>query len=198
MELSGSRLIPASQQRVWDKLVACGTLKACITGCERLERISDNEYLVGLHANYGPVWARFQGRLKLTDIDAPNSYHLVFEGDGGAAGSAKGYADVKLTSEGDSTRLSYTAHADLQGSLSQLKTEQAEKIARKMTDNFFALFSVCASRAAEIAETPRVRAARPMPSAAQYAHRHELAARYSWVLVAGVVAAIVVYHTFLY
>lgn len=196
MELSGSRLVPGSQQRTWDKLIAPETLKVCITGCERIERLSDNEYRVGLRADVGPVSGHFDGKLKLTDIQPPHSYHLVFEGEGLVAGRARGHADIRLTPEGQDTRLSYTAHADLEGKLSQLRPEQAEKIARKMTDSFFSLLSVCASRVAERAEAPRIRPERMAASGAT-SHFGEIASRLSWVIVAGVIAMIVAYHTFM-
>ena len=192
MDISGSRLIPASQEHTWNKLVAPETLKVCISGCEKVERLSENEYRVNLRAEVGPLSARFHGRLQLTDIQAPNSYHLTFEGEGGMAGSAKGHADIQLTPEGDGTRVSYTAHADLEGKLSQLRTDQAEKIARKMMDNFFAL----------LRPAPRPpRMARPV-AAGGGAHALHLPTqwvnRLSWLVAAGVIAGLVVYHTFLH
>lgn len=198
MELANSRFIPASPQRTWNKLIAPETLKVCITGCERLERISDHEYLVGLHADVGPMSARCEGRLKLSALNPPHAYHLSFEGDGGVLGTARGEADITLAPEGDGTRLSYTAHVDLGGALAQMRPEQAEKIARKMGDNFFSLFSVCANRIFEASEAKPRR--RPMfaPNPAVAAHRSEVFARYSWLMVAAVIAGIVAYHSLMH
>ncbi len=198
MELSGSRLIPASQERTWNKLINPETLKVCITGCEKVERVSDHEYLVNLHTTIGPLFGHFQGRLQLSDIQPPHSYHLVFDGQAGGVGSAQGHADIKLTAEGDKTRLSYVVHADLSGKLQQLRTEQAEKVARKMTDNFFALFTLCAGHTVERPEKPpRVRAHSPLIPTGQYAFLNAWISRLSWLAVAGVIAALVIYHTFL-
>lgn len=197
MELASSRFVPASQQRTWNKLVAPETLKVCITGCERLERISDNEYLVGLRAEVGPVSARFQGKLRLSDLKPPHSYHLSFEGEGGSAGFARGDADITLEPEGAGTRFAYKAHADLGGKLAQLRPEQAEKIAKKMTDNFFSLFSVCADRAFEKSEQPAPVKIEQDANPAIYSHRTELMSRFSWVMVGGVILALIAYHTFL-
>ncbi|VCU70011.1 Carbon monoxide dehydrogenase subunit G (CoxG) [Pigmentiphaga humi] len=199
MELSGSRLIPASQEHTWEKLVAPDTLKVCINGCERVERLSDHEYLVKLRAQVGPLSARFEGRLEMADIDAPHSYRLRFEGSGGAAGSARGSATIRLTPEGDATRVSYTAHADLEGRLSQLRPEQAEKIARKMMDNFFALFSVCACRALERPAPRPPRSARPLPARAPALALHGVwVHRLSWLAPPIVIAALIAYHTFMH
>ncbi|MBX6319433.1 CoxG family protein [Pigmentiphaga sp.] len=199
MELSGSRLIPASQERTWQKLIAPETLKVCISGCEKVERISEHEYRVNLRADVGPVSARFEAFLELSDIRPPHAYHLRFEGTGGAAGSAKGYADIRLAPEAGGTRLSYAAHADLEGGLSQLRPDQAEKIARKMMDNFFALFSVCASPALDRPAPRRPRNARP--AAAAPSHALHMPAqwlnRLSWLLVLCVIGGLVAYHTFM-
>jgi len=197
MEISGSRLIPASQERTWNKLVAPETLKVCISGCEKVERVSEHEYRINLRADVGPVSARFQGRLELSDIRPPHSYHLTFEGAGGTAGSAKGHADIRLEPEHDGTRLSYTAHADLEGGLTQLRPEQAEKIARKMMDNFFALFSVCASRALDRPEPRQPRASRAAASAPALHMPAQWLNRLSWLLVLCVIGGLVAYHTFL-
>lgn len=199
MDISGSRLIPASQDHTWDKLIAPETLKVCISGCEKVERISDHEYLVNMRAEVGPLSARFHGRLQLVDIRPPHAYHLTFEGTGGAAGSARGHADIRLAPEGNGTRVSYTAHADLEGRLSQLRTDQAEKIARKMMDNFFALFSVCASRALQ---RPAPRPPHAAPAAmATGGHALHLPLpwinRLSWLVALAVIAGLVAYHTFL-
>ena len=43
-------------------------------------------------ARVGPVSAKFKGKLTLSDIKPPHSYSIAFEGQGGAAGFAKGGA----------------------------------------------------------------------------------------------------------
>ncbi|GAA4337586.1 carbon monoxide dehydrogenase subunit G [Pigmentiphaga soli] len=194
MDLTGSRLVPGSQQRTWNKLIAPETLKVCIPGCEKVERVADDEYKVSMHADVGPVSAHFDGRIKLSDIRPPHSYHLEFEGEGPAAGGARGYADVRLTPEGDNTRLSYAAHADLQGKLAGLRGDQAEKIARKMSDRFLGLLSLCASRAAEQAEAPHMRRFPAMAGGGSPSHNGELFSRFSWVIAGGIVLLLVAYH----
>ena len=62
-----------------------GGLKECLPGCESFERGADGAYMVVMAARVGPVSARFTGRMTMTDIDAPRSYTLHFDGHGGAA-----------------------------------------------------------------------------------------------------------------
>ena len=90
MELTETHTLPVSQQRTWDALNDTEILRACIPGCESIDPDGENAYVVALSAAVGPVKARFKGRMQLTDIDAPNAYNIVFEGQGGAAGFAQG------------------------------------------------------------------------------------------------------------
>ena len=95
MELHGERLIPAPRSTTtWAALNDPETLKACIAGCESLERTGDDAYTAVVALKIGPVSARFKGNLKMTNVAAPNGYTINFDGQGGVAGFGKGSADV--------------------------------------------------------------------------------------------------------
>ncbi|MBW0448057.1 carbon monoxide dehydrogenase [bacterium M00.F.Ca.ET.228.01.1.1] len=141
MELTETHTLPVSQQRTWEALNDTEILRACIPGCESIDPDGENAYLVVLSAAVGPVKARFKGRMQLTDIDAPNAYNIVFEGQGGAAGFAKGNARVTLEADGDaSTKLSYTASAQVGGKLAQIGSRLVDGAARKIAGEFFKRF----------------------------------------------------------
>ncbi|MEX3950226.1 CoxG family protein [Paraburkholderia sp. EG287B] len=141
MELTESHTLPVPQQRAWEALNDTAILKACIPGCESIEADGENAYAVALTAAVGPVKARFKGRMQLADIDAPNSYTIVFEGQGGAAGFGKGDAHVKLEAAGDaSTTLTYTANAQVGGKLAQIGSRLVDGAARKIAGEFFKRF----------------------------------------------------------
>jgi hypothetical protein len=141
MEMTGEQLIPVPQAEVWRGLNDPEVLKACIAGCESIEKVSDNEYKVVIVAAVGPVKAKFNGKLLLSDLNPPNSYSLSFEGSGGAAGFGKGGAQVSLKSEGAGTRLSYSAKASVGGKLAQVGSRLIDGVARKMADDFFVAFN---------------------------------------------------------
>ncbi len=142
MEMTGEQMIPASQQAVWDALNDPGVLKACVPGCESIERVGENEYQVLMVARVGPVAARFKGRLALSDIQPPESYAITFEGQGGAAGFAKGGAKVRLVAENPgTTRLAYEAKASVGGKLAQIGSRLVDAAARKVADDFFRNFN---------------------------------------------------------
>ena len=150
MEMTGEQLIPASQKDTWNALNDTEILKACVPGCESIEPTGENEFAVLMTARVGPVSAKFKGKMKLSNIQPPVSYDLAFEGQGGVAGFAKGSASVKLAAEGHSTRLSYSAKANVGGKLAQIGSRLVDAAAQKVAGDFFAAFNekVAAAHAA--------------------------------------------------
>lgn len=150
MELTESYLLPVSQQHAWEALNDMAILRRAIPGCESIEADGENAYAVSMLASVGPVKARFKGRMSLTDIDAPHTYTVVFEGQGGAAGFAKGSAHVKLEADGEAaTKLTYTAHAQVGGKLAQIGSRLVDGAARKIAGEFFKRFSAQMTGAGE-------------------------------------------------
>jgi uncharacterized protein len=141
MEMTGEERIPASQADTWAALNDPEMLKACVPGCESIERTAENEYQVLMVARIGPVSAKFKGKLALSDLRPPDSYAIAFEGQGGAAGFGKGAAQVRLAPEGEGTRLSYRVQASVGGKLAQIGSRLVDGAARKIAQDFFAAFN---------------------------------------------------------
>ena len=141
MEMSAEQLVPASQKQTWDALNDPNMLKQCVPGCESIDPIGDNQYQVLMVARVGPVSAKFKGKLTLSDIRPPDSYSIAFEGQGGAAGFAKGGAQVKLVPQGEQTRLIYDVKANVGGKLAQIGSRLVDAAAKKVADEFFNNFN---------------------------------------------------------
>jgi carbon monoxide dehydrogenase subunit G len=109
-------------------------------------------------AAVGPVKARFAGKLMLADLAPPASYSLSFEGSGGGAGFGKGSAQVRLSPDGETTRLSYTAKATVGGKLAQVGSRLIDGVAKKMADDFFTKFNQTLAPAPAVAAPPARRA----------------------------------------
>ncbi|HEV2977672.1 MAG TPA: carbon monoxide dehydrogenase subunit G [Casimicrobiaceae bacterium] len=140
MELTSSRTVPASVEATWAALNDPEILKVCIPGCESIERVSDTEFRVAMTARVGPVAAKFSGRIVLADLVAPQSYRMTFEGQGGAAGFARGEARVALSAQGADTRIDYSASAQVGGKLAQIGSRLVDGAAAKVAEDFFARF----------------------------------------------------------
>ena len=141
MTMTGEHQLAANRQTVWAKLNDAEVLKACIPGCEELEKTSDTEFRATAKMKVGPVSARFKGRVTLSDLDPPNGYRIAGEGEGGVAGFAKGGAVVTLADRDGGTLLTYSVEAQIGGKLAQLGQRLINGAAKKLADEFFANFA---------------------------------------------------------
>lgn len=141
MELAGEKLIPASRGTVWEALNDPEVLRKCVPGCQSLTKLSDTEMEAVSALKVGPVSARFSGRITLSELNAPVSYRITGEGQGGVAGFARGSAFVELEEVADGTLLKYAVDAQVGGKLAQLGGRMIDATARKMSDAFFEKFA---------------------------------------------------------
>lgn len=140
MELSGTRTIAADRDTVWAHLNDPETLNAAIPGCQSLEGSAEEGFAATVVQKIGPVKATFKGKVTLTDINAPESYRIVGEGNGGIAGFAKGDALVTLREVPEGTELTYEANAALGGKLAQLGSRIVGGVAKRLAGQFFDAF----------------------------------------------------------
>jgi len=145
MEMTGEQLIPLPQDATWKALNDTAVLKDCIPGCESIDQMGDNEYQIVMTARVGPVSAKFKGKMTLSDITPPTSYRIMFEGQGGVAGFAKGEASVNLTPQDGGTKLAYAAKAMIGGKLAQVGSRLIDGVAKKIAGDFFIAFNARAS-----------------------------------------------------
>jgi len=138
MDMNGQERIEAPIDAVWRALNDPETLRACIPGCETLEKTSDTDMTATVVLRVGPIKARFEGTVELTNLNPPRSYTISGEGKGGIAGFAKGGADVSLAEDGpNATILSYTVKADVGGKIAQLGSRLIDSTSRKLAGQFF-------------------------------------------------------------
>ena len=140
--IEGEERIEAPIGKVWEALNDAETLKACIPGCESLEKTSDNELSATVTLKIGPIKAKFNGAVELKNLNPPHSYTIQGEGKGGIAGFAKGGADVSLSEESpEVTVLRYTAKADVGGKIAQLGSRLIDSTSKKLAGQFFSSFN---------------------------------------------------------
>ena len=195
MEIKGEYKIAAPREKVFAALKDPAVLQACIPGCESLEKTSDSEMKAKVRMRIGPVSASFSGKVTLSDIDPPNGYRISGEGQGGAAGFAKGGAVVTLRDDAGDTVLNYDVDAQVGGKIAQVGARLIDGTARKLADEFFGKFAATVGGpppVAAVAGTPSdappapdtVSPPSPPPVAAQRGYRH-------W-LVIGIGAAVLI------
>jgi carbon monoxide dehydrogenase subunit G len=140
MDITGQYRIAAPREVVWGALNDPDVLKRCIPGCKELEKRSDHEFAAKVALKIGPISTTFNGAVTLQDLHPPSSYTIAGQGQGGAAGFAKGSAHVELGEEGTATLLSYTAKAEVGGKLASLGSRLIQATSKKLADEFFSKF----------------------------------------------------------
>ena len=119
MKIEGSHTFNASQDVVWPMLLDPEVLARVMPGCDKLDQIGEGEYEGQLNIKVGPVQGKFKGKVVLSDIQEPESYHLEVNGRG-PAGIIKGTGKLHLAEEGETTVMNYEGDAQVSGRIAQV------------------------------------------------------------------------------
>lgn len=195
MKMTGEERIPAPLERVWQALNDPQILQQCIPGCQSLAREGEDRLRAVVEVKIGPIGARFNANIALSNIKPSQGYTLIGEGQGGTVGSAKAIIQVRLQSESAVTRLSYDVEAQVGGRLAQLGGPLIDVTAKQFAAKFFSKFSEIVGG---VPDTSRSAASREIPQAVLTAEFPPVSGAreslpYAWIL-AVVVAALTGFH----
>jgi carbon monoxide dehydrogenase subunit G len=142
VQLKGERTLPVGRELAWAALNDVDALKGAVPGCETIVPAGENAFDVVVNAAIGPVKARFKGKLVLADVNAPESYTIRFDMQGGAAGFSRGEARVRLDAvDTGTTRMQYDVDASVGGKLAQIGSRLVDAASATMADRFFSVFA---------------------------------------------------------
>jgi len=119
VELNGDYTFNAPRQVIWDALMDPDVLARILPGVERLEKVSDTEFTGVMNMRVGPVQGKFKGKVTLTDLQEPESFHMIVDGRG-AAGFIKGEGDATLIEKDGKTILTYNGSGDVGGKIASV------------------------------------------------------------------------------
>ena len=80
MDMTGEERISAKREIVWQALNSPNVLRKCITNCESLEKKSPTQMLATVKFKVGPIPATFKGDVTLANLNAPQSYTIIVDG----------------------------------------------------------------------------------------------------------------------
>ena len=81
MKLSGSYEIPTDKQSVWDALNSPEILQNVFQVVKSSKKNSDTSFTATATNKIGPFNASFTGEIELKDLNPPDSYKIVGQGD---------------------------------------------------------------------------------------------------------------------
>ncbi|HTO12998.1 MAG TPA: carbon monoxide dehydrogenase subunit G [Candidatus Binatia bacterium] len=136
MKLEGTYEVPASRKKVWEAFLDPKILKKAIPGCEKLEAVGPDEYKATMKIGVGGVKGTFEGKVKLSDKQPPDSYKMSAEGSGGP-GFIRSETVITLTDHEAGTRVSYTADVQVGGLIASVGQRMLGGVSKMMADKFF-------------------------------------------------------------
>jgi carbon monoxide dehydrogenase subunit G len=136
MKIEGAHEISAPRQRVWEAFFDPELLRQAIPGCEKLEAVGSDEYRATMKVGVAAVKGTFEGKVRLTEKQPPDTYKMGVEGSGGP-GFVRGEAAITLTDSGDGTRVAYSADVQVGGLIAGVGQRMLGGVSKMMADQFF-------------------------------------------------------------
>jgi uncharacterized protein len=136
MKIEGSHDVSAPRQKVWDAFLDPEQLRQAIPGCEKLDALGNDEYRAIMKVGIGPVKGTFEGKVKLTDKQPPNTYRMAVEGSGGP-GFVRGDTTITLSDIPGGTRVAYSADVQIGGMIAGVGQRMLGGASKMLADQFF-------------------------------------------------------------
>ncbi|MBI3686999.1 MAG: carbon monoxide dehydrogenase subunit G [Actinobacteria bacterium] len=138
MKVSGEATLHAPVDRVYAALHDPAVLVRTIPGCQRLEQVGADAYVMTVEAGVAAVRGVFSGEVMLTDHRAPHAFVLRAAGSG-APGTVTATVAVTLTGGVDGTTVvAYDADAVVGGMVGGVGQRVLSGVAKKTAGEFFA------------------------------------------------------------
>lgn len=153
MQIQGTHTFKAPQQLVWDALQDPALLSMALPGGEQLEKLNENEYKAAMNVRVGPVQGKFEGKIELTNINAPTSYRMKVSGQG-SPGFVNGEGNVQLESSGAETVMHYTGDVQVGGKIAGVGQRLIDSTAKSIIRQGLAALDIQIQARAEQAVVP--------------------------------------------
>jgi uncharacterized protein len=137
MKISGRQSVNAPRQQVWDRLIDPDSIASCLPGVEKLDKIGDDEYSMSMNVGIGMVKGTYDGKVRISNMNAPSDYQMYVEGTG-RPGFIKGTGTVRLSDADDgSTDIEYEGDVEVGGPVGSVAQRMLGGVANRMVGQFF-------------------------------------------------------------
>jgi 2-furoyl-CoA dehydrogenase large subunit len=136
---AGSVSVAAPPDKVWEALLDPENLKSVIPGCHSLDVVGKNDYRAEVSLGVGPVRGKFKARVKLSDLK-PVEAGRIGGSITGPLGGASGSGMLRLSPEGEGTRIDYDYTVGVTGKAAAVGGRMLEGAAQIVIGQFFDRF----------------------------------------------------------
>jgi hypothetical protein len=138
IELEDTVLFEAPRELLWEMILDPDVLARIVPGCDQLMVVNENEYQGQMRIKLGPMDGVFRGTVALSNLQPPQSFHLIINGRG-PSGIINGEGDVSLADVENGTEFSYTGQGQISGRMAsvgqRVMTSSAKAITKQSLDN---------------------------------------------------------------
>lgn len=141
MKIEEQSVLKAPIKKVWDFLLDFQKLASCVPGCEKVEAIGGNSYIVTEAVKIGPVSAKFSAKVTIVEMKPPTYLLATMEGKDAKTSSflnARTTINLKSISDNE-TQADYVLDVALSGLLGKfgegLMRKKANSLAEEFTKN---------------------------------------------------------------
>ena len=132
VELIGDYEFPVSPDVLWDALQDPDLLARVLPGCQKMEKVADNEFKGNIKISMGPVQGAFQGTVVYSKLQPPESLTLVVNARG-PSGIVNGEGALTLTATPTGTLLTYQGEGQVGGRMASVSQRLMESSAKAIT-----------------------------------------------------------------
>lgn len=139
MKIQGAHHLAAPPAQIFDRLMEPAVLQQAIPGCEKMEKVGDDEYVAHLRLGIGSIKGSYAGKVRLADREPPHKFTMHVAGSGGP-GFVKGTCGIELKAEDQGTKLHFSADVQVGGLIAAVGSRVIEAAAKKLAGEFFRKF----------------------------------------------------------
>lgn len=136
MDLSGEHTFNLPRETVYNLFLDPEVLKASLPGCEKLDAIGEDEYAATMKIGIAMIKGTFNGKVKITDKVAPESYTMHIEG-AGPQGQVNGVGKLEFVEGDGTTTVKYSGTANVSGTIARVGARMIQPAARSIVGQFF-------------------------------------------------------------
>ena len=136
MKVSGSYELPVDQARAHMLLQDPVALARAMPGCDRLERIGEDEYAMKMKMIIASLSGLFDSKVRLVDHDPPHSFGMQVDGNG-KIGFVKGAGVIRFQPNAAGTVVHYEGEVHVGGTIAAVGQRLIDSTAKMMIRKFF-------------------------------------------------------------
>jgi uncharacterized protein len=136
MKVSGTSILNAPRERMWQSLNDPAFLKLCLPGCESMEAIGPDQYQAILTVGIAAVKGKYTGTVTLSEKEPPQRFTMRVEGKG-PGGFLQGTGVLELAEDPQGTQVTYQGDVQVGGPIASVGQRLLEGAAKMMVGQFF-------------------------------------------------------------